>query len=132
MELEQTFAGLARSATHAGGRIPRRLPRYVAQLGQLKCSLASSIQPADIYWDDQKYRGDAYAAFGWAVYVAEVSVDMSTFDSGRGRFRRAAGGWSRDPSGSRAGQIIGGVAQGIGFAAFEKVAGKMVACRMAR
>ena len=30
--------------------------------------------PSDVFWDDEKYRGEAYAAFAWAVYVAEVTV----------------------------------------------------------
>ena len=35
-------------------------------------------EPEAIFWDDQKYRGDAYGAYSWAVYVAEVSVDSLT------------------------------------------------------
>ena len=34
--------------------------------------------PPDLHWDDAKYQGDAYSAYAWAVYVAEVSVDMRT------------------------------------------------------
>ena len=29
--------------------------------------------PPGIHWDDEKYQGDAYGAYAWAVYVAEVS-----------------------------------------------------------
>jgi acetyl esterase/lipase len=32
-----------------------------------------------VFWDDEKYRGEAYAAFAWAVYVAEVTVDLTTY-----------------------------------------------------
>ena len=35
--------------------------------------------PAPIFWDDEKYRGDAYPGYAWAVYVAEVAVDMRTY-----------------------------------------------------
>ncbi len=35
--------------------------------------------PPGVHWDDQKYRGEAYAAYAWAVYVAEVTVDLSTW-----------------------------------------------------
>jgi len=50
---------------------------YVAKNGKLQ-SLARYEQPEDVVWDDQKYRGSAYAAFAWAVYVAEVTVDLTT------------------------------------------------------
>src|ERR1700758_48663 len=48
--------------------------KYVAQRGQLR-SWAQYDPPLDIFWDDEKYRGSAYAAYAWAVYVAEVTVD---------------------------------------------------------
>ena len=41
-------------------------------------SLAQYEQPEDMDWDEEKYRGSAYAAFAWAVYVAEVTVDLTT------------------------------------------------------
>ena len=31
--------------------------------------------PHNIFWDDDQYKGDAYPAYAWAVYVAEVTVD---------------------------------------------------------
>jgi CO/xanthine dehydrogenase Mo-binding subunit len=34
--------------------------------------------PPGIHWDDETYQGDAYGAYAWAVYVAEVSVDTIT------------------------------------------------------
>ena len=42
-------------------------------------SLARYERPGQFFWDDQNYRGDAYAAFAWAVYVAEVTVDLTTY-----------------------------------------------------
>src|SRR5215831_18769222 len=51
---------------------------YVATHGKLR-SLARYEQPEDIVWDEEKYRGSAYAAFSWAVYVAAVTVDLSTY-----------------------------------------------------
>ena len=32
-------------------------------------------------WDDETYRGDAYGAYAWAVYVAAVSVDTATWET---------------------------------------------------
>ncbi|HET7694010.1 MAG TPA: xanthine dehydrogenase family protein molybdopterin-binding subunit, partial [Gemmatimonadota bacterium] len=35
--------------------------------------------PPGVHWDDESYKGDAYAAYGWAAYVAEVEVDLRTY-----------------------------------------------------
>ena len=45
-------------------------------------TLRSSVryEPATkIFWDDELYRGDAYPGYAWAVYVAEVAVDLNTY-----------------------------------------------------
>src|SRR5205823_13093190 len=47
---------------------------HVEQHGKFR-SIAHYEQPENIIWDEEKYRGAAYAAFAWAVYVAEVTVD---------------------------------------------------------
>jgi hypothetical protein len=52
--------------------------KHVAQNGVLR-SLARYQSPEGIFWDDLKYKGEAYAAPGWAAYVAEVSVDLNTY-----------------------------------------------------
>jgi CO/xanthine dehydrogenase Mo-binding subunit len=83
--------------------------------------LAQYQQPDDIVWDEEKYRGSAYAAFAWAVYVAEVSVDLTTYTALVNDFVALQEvGKVLHPVLAK-GQIIGGVAQGIGFALYEKV-----------
>ncbi len=78
-------------------------------------------EPEAIFWDDQKYRGDAYGAYSWAVYVAEVSVDTLTGEIHVDRFTALQEvGRVLHPL-LAAGQIEGGVLQGIGFAIYEKV-----------
>jgi len=78
-------------------------------------------EPGAIYWDDQKYRGDAYGAYSWAVYVAEVSVDTLTGETCVDHFTALQEvGRVLHPI-LAAGQIEGGVLQGIGFALYEKV-----------
>jgi CO/xanthine dehydrogenase Mo-binding subunit len=95
--------------------------RYVAAHGALR-SFARYEQPEGVFWDDQNYRGEAYAAFAWAVYVAEVTVDLATYAVEVNDFVALQEvGRVMNPVLAR-GQIIGGVAQGIGFALFEKVA----------
>jgi CO/xanthine dehydrogenase Mo-binding subunit len=93
---------------------------YVATHGTFR-SLARYEQPEGIFWDDQKYRGEAYAAFAWAVYIAEVTVDLATYGVTVDDFVALQEvGRVLNPVLAR-GQIIGGVAQAIGFAVYEKV-----------
>jgi CO/xanthine dehydrogenase Mo-binding subunit len=93
---------------------------YLSTRGQLR-SFAKYEQPADIFWDDQNYRGEAYAAFAWAVYVAEVTVDLATYAVSVDDFVALQEvGRVLNPVLAK-GQIAGGVAQGIGFALYEKV-----------
>ncbi len=94
--------------------------QYVSEHGQFR-SWSRYEAPADIFWDDQKYRGEAYAAFAWAVYIAEVTVDLTTYGVAVNDFVALQEvGRVLHPLLAR-GQIIGGVAQGIGFSLYEKV-----------
>ena len=93
---------------------------YIAKRGVLK-SYARYQAPKDVFWDDEKYRGEAYAAFAWAVYVAEVAVDLTTYDTSVNDFVALQEvGKVLHPLLAE-GQIVGGVAQAIGFALYEKV-----------
>ena len=94
--------------------------KYVEQHAQLK-SLAQYKAPSNVYWDDENYRGEAYAAYSWAVYIAEVSVDLMTYSVNVDDFVALQEvGKVLHPVLAR-GQIIGGVAQGIGYTLYEKV-----------
>ena len=93
---------------------------YVAKHGKFR-SLAQYEQPGEIIWDEEKYRGSAYAAFAWAVYVAEVAVDLTTYSVSVEDFVALQEvGKVLHPVLAK-GQIIGGIAQAIGFALYEKV-----------
>ena len=85
--------------------------------------------PPGIHWDDAKYHGEAYGAYSWAVYVAQVAVDTVTYSAEVEEF------WAVQEAGRilhpvlAPGQIEGGVAQGIGYSLYEKVlneSGRMV------
>jgi len=94
--------------------------QYVAERGQFR-SWSRYEAPADIFWDDQKYRGEAYAAFAWAVYIAEVTVDLTTYSVSVDDFVALQEvGKVLHPLLAK-GQVIGGIAQGIGFSLYEKV-----------
>jgi CO/xanthine dehydrogenase Mo-binding subunit len=93
---------------------------YVRRFGTLK-SYSRYQAPSEIFWDDLKYQGEAYPAFGWAIYVAEVTVDTTTYAVTVDDFVALQEvGRVLHPV-LAAGQIEGGVAQGIGFALYEKI-----------
>jgi CO/xanthine dehydrogenase Mo-binding subunit len=77
--------------------------------------------PPGIVWDDKKYHGEAYPAYAWSIHVAQVAVDTATYSAEVEEF------WAVQEVGRvlnpvlAAGQIEGGVAQGIGYALYEKV-----------
>jgi len=102
--------------------------KYTNKFGALQ-SLVKYRHPGDLHWDDTKYQGDAYGAYAWAVYVAEVSVDTRTAEVRVEDFVAVQEvGKVINPI-LAAGQIEGGVAQGIGFALYENVVwqeGRMV------
>ena len=94
--------------------------QYVREHGQFR-SWSRYEAPSDVFWDDEKYRGEAYAAFAWAVYIAEVTVDMTTYSVSVDDFVALQEvGKVLHPLLAR-GQIIGGIAQAIGFSLYEKV-----------
>jgi CO/xanthine dehydrogenase Mo-binding subunit len=94
--------------------------RYVAEHGKFT-SWAKYEQPEDVIWDEEKYRGSAYAAFAWAVYVAAVTVDLTSYSVSVDDFVALQEvGKVLHPVLAK-GQIVGGVAQAIGFALYEKV-----------
>ncbi|HKY30228.1 MAG TPA: xanthine dehydrogenase family protein molybdopterin-binding subunit [Pyrinomonadaceae bacterium] len=101
---------------------------YIKAHGRLR-SFSKYQPPPNIYWDDQHYRGDAYGAYAWAVYVAEVSVDAVAYEARVEDFTAVQEiGKVIHPT-MAAGQIEGGVAQAIGFTLFENVVwgnGRMV------
>jgi len=93
---------------------------YIQHHGSLRAS-AQYQAPPGVHWDDERYEGDAYGTYGWAVYVAEVSVDVATFEIRLDDFVAVQEvGRVINPV-LAAGQIEGGVAQGIGWALFEQV-----------
>ena len=76
--------------------------------------------PPGVRWDDDSYTGDAYAAYGWAAYVAEVEVDLRTYAARVIDFVAVQDvGTILNPTLAR-GQVQGGVAQGIGWALMEE------------
>jgi CO/xanthine dehydrogenase Mo-binding subunit len=119
--LRQTLVGAGMLGDpHTPYEVRQACAEYVAARGVLK-SYARYEAPPDVYWDDEKYRGEAYATYAWAVYVAEVTVDLSTYSVVVDDFVALQEvGKVLHPILAE-GQIVGGVAQAIGFALYEKV-----------
>jgi CO/xanthine dehydrogenase Mo-binding subunit len=98
----------------------RACDRYRAKNGEV-VSMCRYEAPPNIFWDDQKYRGEAYPAYAWSIHVAQVAMDTVTYSAEVEEF------WSVQEAGRvlnpvlAGGQIEGGVAQGIGYALYEKV-----------
>ncbi|HZZ45018.1 MAG TPA: xanthine dehydrogenase family protein molybdopterin-binding subunit [Tepidisphaeraceae bacterium] len=81
---------------------------------------ATYKKPDTIHWDDATYTGDAYAAYSWAVYLADVTVDLRTCNIKLEDFvAMQEVGKVIHPT-LAAGQIQGGVVQGIGYALTEE------------
>ena len=93
---------------------------YLATHGELVC-IAQYEKPADIVWDDERYRGDAYGAFAWGANVAEVEVDPVTWEARCARLVSSIDvGRAINPL-LVAGQVEGGALQAVGWALCEEV-----------
>ncbi len=93
---------------------------FVEARGSLKAYSQYSTPP-HIVWSDETYRGDAYGTYAWACYAADVAVDTRTCEVAVNDFVALQEvGRVINPT-LAAGQIEGGVAQGIGWALWEKV-----------
>jgi len=105
---------------------------YRERYGELQSFSRYEAAP-NIFWNDELYRGEAYPAYAWAVYVAAVTVDTSTYSVTIDDFVALQEiGKVLHPV-LAAGQIEGGVAQGIGYALYEKVVwndGRMINSQM--
>lgn len=87
-------------------------------------ALVQYEHPDWVTWDDNTYKGDAYPVFGYACDVAEVEVDLDTFEV------TVTGFWSATDVGKAIhplmckGQIEGGSLQAIGWALTEEIVWK--------
>lgn len=76
-------------------------------------------KPPEVSWDEASYKGDAYAAFAWATYVAEIEVDLRTYTARVIDFVAVQEVGRVLNKTLACGQIQGGVVQGIGWALME-------------
>jgi CO/xanthine dehydrogenase Mo-binding subunit len=121
LALKQTLVGSGLlKETFSQSEFQEACRRYIEKFEHLK-TFSMYQAPPNIHWNDEKYQGDAYGAYAWAVYVAEVSVDTLTYEAHVDDFVAVQEvGRVINPV-LATGQIEGGVAQGIGFTLFENV-----------
>jgi CO/xanthine dehydrogenase Mo-binding subunit len=118
VEMLREQAGLGEHYT--GAEFFAACERYRAKNGDA-VSLCRYEAPPGVFWDDQKYRGEAYPAYAWSIQVAQVAVDTVTYSAEVEEF------WAVQEVGRvinpvlAGGQVEGGIAQGIGYALYEKV-----------
>jgi CO/xanthine dehydrogenase Mo-binding subunit len=112
---------LGLEATHAGDAVRRAIRDWhVRHPGGDVIGEAVYERPPGIVWDDATYRGDAYATFGWGAYVADVEVDLRTFEVRVKDFVAVQEVGHVLHDGLARGQVQGGVAQAIGWALLEE------------
>jgi CO/xanthine dehydrogenase Mo-binding subunit len=76
-------------------------------------------QPAEIQWDEDRYRGDAYGVYSYAAMVVDIEIDKLTYEVKIRKLTTAQDiGKAINPL-LVEGQIIGGTAQALGYALLE-------------
>jgi len=112
---------LHRAATEMRQRIGDASPaEYFREHGSLRVDAAYE-QPEWIQWDEEAYRGDAYATYGWGCNVAEVELDPVTLEVRPVRLTAVVDVGKAIHPALAIGQIEGGSAQAIGYALLEHV-----------
>src|SRR5262249_15424003 len=93
---------------------------YYNLRGELQ-AYARYANPPGIEWDDDTYTGDAYPVFSYGADVAEVEVDLDTFEVTALKITTAQDiGRAIHPI-LAAGQIEGGTLQAVGYGLFEEL-----------
>ncbi|RLB54218.1 MAG: xanthine dehydrogenase [Deltaproteobacteria bacterium] len=120
------------SQRKAGESWSEAADRLLAQEGEV--TALRQYEPPDwVRWDEDTYKGDAYPVFAWACDVAEVEVDLDTFEVTVVNFWIAADvGKAINPVQCK-GQLEGGTLQAIGWALCEQLVwdgGRLVNPRM--
>ena len=120
---EQLVAKLQLRPGYDADAFARACASFIEEHGALRAE-ARYQPPEGIAWDEKRFAGDAYAAYAWACYTAEVTVDLRSAEVRVDDFVAIQEvGRVVNPT-MAAGQIEGGVAQAIGWALYEKVVWK--------
>jgi len=123
--LERAARDLRRRLTGPRGSFPARRSAMAA-FARKACRGQPDVRadaryepPPDISWDEQAYRGDAYPVYSYAAAAVDLEVDRATFEVRVRKVTTAQDiGRAINPR-LVEGQIIGGTAQGLGYALLE-------------
>jgi len=94
--------------------------QYFAAHGPLRVEKQHE-PPGWLTWDEERYRGDAYATYAWGCNVAEIEIQPDTYEIRPIRVTAVADIGKAIHPALATGQVEGGTAQGIGFATIEQV-----------
>ncbi len=122
----------SRTCMIVGGILQRAAERLRAQLAGLSPAEAfrrlgplavteQYVQPEWIRWDEERYRGDAYATYAYGCNVAEVRLDRDTWEVRPLKVTAVTDVGKAIHPALATGQIEGGTVQGVGFALLEQV-----------
>lgn len=109
-----------------GSRLPDSDAFRSAVAESVACGIRPEVReqyspPSEMHWDEDKHQGDAYPTYTWACYVAALEVDTLTGEVGLLDVTAVQDvGKVVNPL-FAAGQVEGGVAQGLGWALMENV-----------
>jgi len=122
-KLRERIIAVAADLGIAEEDIPNEMPKIAETfwLNNLDPAVEGWSKTAPVDWDEKTGLGNAYMVYAYATHIAEVEVDMATgevsvkefvavHDSGKILNRQLA-----------AGQVEGGIAQGLGYALMEEI-----------
>ena len=104
----------------AGATFRDRARAFLAAGGDGRAT-AGYGSPPGLHWDEETYRGDAYPVYGWACDVADVEVDLDTFEVRIQRLITTVDVGRAVQPALVAGQIEGGTLQALGWSHLEVV-----------
>ena len=113
-------AGFDRATPWSESRFRAAAKKWIAD-GKDPRVIAKFSNPSKQVWDEKAYRGDAYGAYAWACLVAEVEVDLLTFEVTPLRLTSAQEIGKAIHPRLAEGQIEGGTTQALGWALMEDV-----------
>ncbi len=125
--LDRAGAALRQRFVAAVGEVPTTSAAFAHAARQV-CGDAADVRieeeyrkPAEIVWDEDAYRGDAYAVYSYAAAAIDLEIDKRTCEITVRKVTTAQDvGKAINPL-LVEGQIIGGTAQGLGYALLENV-----------
>lgn len=108
------------------GRVPKT-PADLKKAAAVLCAKSPARRfeveyekPPEIVWDDKTYKGDAYGAYSYAAFAADLEIDKATFEVRVNKVTTAHDiGTVIHPLFAE-GQVIGGCTQGLGWALIEE------------